>query len=149
MLLSAQLMQSTGDNWNVQGAIQKGVGYFGRKEGVTTVSISVRNFIGRISFEGTIENSPEDADQNNGWFKIDIQGNEWLEYPSVLDKSKNPADTYLGLRTTRTVCLDLLGNFTYIRAVLDRDYLIDSKLVPITNADLSAVGGVELILMNF
>src|SRR5574343_98891 len=139
MLISSQLMQSTGNNWNLQGPAQKGVGFFGRKEGITTVSISVRNFIGRIVFEGTLESSPEESDANDGWFRIIIDGDSWLEYPSIVDKSKNPADTHLGLRTTRTISKDFLGNFTYMRARLERDYLIDSAVQPITNADLSAV----------
>lgn len=143
MLTSLTLMADTGGNWNSISEPIKGPGYTKRTNSSTTFTIAVRNFVGKIRIEGTLENSPEDADVNSGW--VDILQEGTIQYPLEF----KPNNSLYGYQTTSTIFRVLNGNFTYLRAVLERDYLKDSTINTIDNADYAAVGKIELILVNY
>ena len=143
MLTSLTLMADTGTNWNLVSDPIKGPGYTKRSNSDTTISISVRNFVGRIRIMGTLENSTSDADLHNGWF--DVLEPEFIQYPAAYI----PNNGLYGVPTTSTLFKVINGNFTYLKAILERDYLKDSSIYTIENSDIAAVGKVELILVNY
>ena len=147
-ILSRLVLADTGANWNALGEPIPAAGYYGRTSGLHTMSFTVRNFVGRIYVVATLENTVQDADANDGWFPIFIGGNDnspWVEFPPVYA----PGTGLYGKQTTGTFCETFFGNFTYIRAGIDRDYLKDSSKFPITEGDKQSVGNVQTVLINF
>lgn len=74
-LKSRNLMSDSGTNWYFEGEPIEAAGYYGITTGNHTVSISVQNFVGRVFLFGTLEDTPEKADLNDGWFLIKQQAN--------------------------------------------------------------------------
>jgi hypothetical protein len=64
-------MSHNGDSTTVFGRVSnklRGDGYYGRADGLHTISWNVENFHGSISVQGTLETDPIDSD----WFTVDI-----------------------------------------------------------------------------
>lgn len=111
--------------------------YSGITQNLHTISINVRNFKGRIYIEATLEPEPAESD----WFPVKIVSEDlYREYP--LD-SQNPTGDNGG--DTITEGFTFKGNFLYIRARVDREYL---KSTPSTEYDETVFGTLEKILMN-
>lgn len=111
--------------------------YSGITQNLHSVSIKVRNFKGRVYIEATLEPEPSE----NDWFPIKLEANElYREYP--LDP-QNPSGENDG--DTVTEGFTFKGNYLYIRARIDREYLKD---IPSTEYDEQIFGTVEKILMN-
>lgn len=147
-ILSKQVLSGTGTDWNKLGDPIPAAGYYGRTSGLHTMAFTLRNFVGRIYVLATLENTIADADKNNGWFPIHIGGNDnspWIEFPPVYA----PGTGLYGVQTSGTFCEAFFGNFMYIRAGMDRDYLKDSSKSEITPADKQSVGSLESILVSY
>ncbi|AUS02997.1 hypothetical protein NVP2275O_416 [Vibrio phage 2.275.O._10N.286.54.E11] len=69
------MMPDTGTDWNYQGDAVEAAGFYGITTGSHTVAISTQVFVGRVYLMGTLENTPEDADKNDGWFVIKPKSN--------------------------------------------------------------------------
>lgn len=147
-ILSRQVLSDTGIEWNIVSEPIKAAGWYGRTTGLHTMSFTLRNFVGRVYVVATLENSPEDADRNGGWFPICIGTSEvpWIEFPTVADSNKPvlPISKH-GYQTTGTFCDTFFGNFTYLKVGLDRDYLTTTP----ESADTISVGKLETVLLNF
>jgi hypothetical protein len=89
----------------------KGDGYYGFADGLHTASFHVRNFTGRIWLQASLmEQSTEDD-----WFNIQLTvATPYFEYD-------NDSDTRGATFT---------GNFVYIRALVDRSYLVSTEYDP-------------------
>ena len=84
----------------------RGDGFYGYSDGLHTVSFHVNNFTGRIWLQATLLESPTEAD----WFNIALSsGSAYLPYDAQ--------STTYGVTFT--------GNFVYVRARIDRSYLVD------------------------
>ena len=105
------MMSNTGDKFDVTGDKFRADGYWGHTDGLHTISISSHNLIGNLHIQGTLSMSPEPSD----WFDIDI----------------NPKDhrlDYLKFEgSSGVLAVTLIGNFGYLRAVLDRTNSIAEK----------------------
>ena len=87
----------------------KGDGYYGYADGLHTMSFHFKNFKGRIYVQATLVAEPTEAD----WFSIQLDTNtDYYEYNT---------------QTSGTVGTTFQGNFVWIRAKVDRDYLGDSE----------------------
>lgn len=151
-ILSRQILSDTGTEWNKLSDPIKAAGWYGRTPGLHTISFTMRNFVGRIYVLATLENTPEKADANNGWFPINLVGNSvpWLQLPTPDDSVKVvlPTSKY-GYQSTGTFCETFFGNITYLKVGIDRDYLKDSSKETIDDADKYSVGRLEQVLINF
>lgn len=164
-ILSTPVLSDTGSNWNGLSDPIKAAGWYGRTNGLHTISFTLRDFVGRIYVVATLENSPEDADANNSWFPIQLAGTScpWIEFPVKADQDKPAENTSLyGFQTTGTFVDTFMGNFTYIKVGYDRDYLgktpedfedVDSSGDTASGAfnipELIAVGRIEQVLINY
>ncbi len=114
----------------------KADGYYGKTDGVHTISVTVNNFVGRIHIDASLATDPTEAD----WFPIYLtSGNSFKQYP-VTDI---PSGTN-GLGDTITEAWTFRANLLWIRARVDRDY-IDPLPTEYTSSDY---GTVEKILLN-
>jgi hypothetical protein len=128
-------MGSTTTQINVVGIQQKGAGYSNTIGCNHTVSISVVNFIGRIYIQGSLASQPGPGD----WFAIPLIGSiPFVQFP------QNPsAPSGQGNGDTTVATYSFSGNYIWIRAVLDRSYLIPPPTDPYL------VGAVRSILLNY
>jgi len=151
MILSTQILSDTGTTWNIFGTPVKAAGFYGKNPPLHTVSLTCNNFVGRFFIYATLENTISDADTNNGWFPIYLDpdnGTEYLEFPLEKDKLKASTGIY-GYQTSETFCQTFVGNFTFVKVLIQRDYLKNSALQPITSSDTNSVGKISQVLINF
>jgi hypothetical protein len=134
-MYSVTLLDTTTGKVNAVGQQTPGAGYSSTIGSLHTVSISVSNCIGRVYIEGSLASNPTDQD----WFPIQLETNrDYVEFPQ--DKNK-PTGANGG--DTGTVAFSFGGNYIWIRARLNRDYLIPYP------TDDQFVGQVEKVLLNF
>jgi len=89
----------------------RGDGFYGYSDGLHTVSFHVNNFTGRLWLEATLLESPTEDD----WFDITL----------------TTSATYLQLDASSiTQGATFVGNFVYIRARVDRSYLVNQTYDP-------------------
>lgn len=101
----------------------KGDGYYGYNDGLHTVSFHVSDFLGRIYLEATIVEDPAETD----WFAIDLTAiTKYIEYST---------------QTTQTSGVSLSGNFVWLRAKIDRSYLVAPTY------DVTAHGRLEKVVL--
>jgi hypothetical protein len=98
-----------------------------------TIAITTSNLTGRLFIEGTLQVNPTDDD----WFTIRLPGIEdpFIQYP------------YEDAIETATILgFNFNGSFTYVRARLDRDYLISHPFL--TEEEIAIYGFVDQIVLN-
>lgn len=111
--------------------------YSGITQNLHSVSVKVNNFKGRVYIESTLSSEPSETD----WFPIYLtSGTPYRQYPvnSSNPSGNNGGDTSIEAFTFR-------GNFLYLRARVDREYL---KNTPTDQYDESQYGSIEQILIN-
>lgn len=120
------LMDDSGLNVSLKGDPVRADGWWGYTDGKSTVSIHVQEFTGRVAIEATLASEPTEDD----WFPV------WLltttPYIDMKNESSSQAFTFE-------------GNFTYVRAILDRSYI---QMQPTTNDQIQEYGKVRKILLN-
>ena len=101
MLTHTASMSYTGEN------IKADV-YYGYTDGLHTISFKLNGFKGRIFIEGTLESSPT----ANDFFPLQLSGNtDYIEKTST---------------TTETLGKTFYGNFTFLRARVDRSHISET-----------------------
>ena len=131
------LLGDTSGQLNAVGPAVKGDGFYGFSDGLHTISVKLDNFTGRVFIEATLELHPTDDD----WFPVMLSSNHpYVEYPI---KPTMPTGTH---GDTGMDAFVIMGNFVFVRARIDRDYVVPT---PITPEDLAGLGSITHILMNF
>ena len=151
MILSTLMLSDTGVSWNIESTPVKAAGFYGKTPPLHTVSFSLNNFVGRFYILATLENTVKEADDNNGWFPIildHVNSTSYIEFPLEKDKLKPSLGLY-GYQTTETFCQTFVGNFTFIKVQLQRDYLKNSAIQPISSSDQTSVGRISAAHINF
>ena len=119
---SVTLLDTTSGVINVTGTPQRGAGYNNSIGNNHTVSFSLNNFVGRIYIEGTLVENPTDAD----WVPIPLYNSlPYVQYP--LNPAKpvgNLSATGDAIGDTGNFVYNFTGNFIWIRARVDRTYLV-------------------------
>ena len=134
---SVLVMGDTQVNLNLTGDKIRADGYFGYKDGLHTVTFHIEDFTGRIFLEATLESNPAETD----WFSLFLDGSKaYTEYP--IDPN-NPSSGNNG--DTMVDAFTFQGNFLYIRARMDRSYVVP---VPTTEPEISLLGSIKKILLN-
>lgn len=134
-MYSVTLLDTTTGKVNVTGSKFQGAGYSSTIGCFHTVSISLSNFIGRIYIEGSLASDPT----NDDWFPIELTpNNRYLQFPQDINKPTGANGGDSG-----TIAYSFSGNYIWIRARVDREYLIPYPL------NDQFVGQVEKILLNY
>ena len=107
----------------------------GTTNGLHTIAIKVQNFRGRIKIQASLLSNPTD----NDWISVLPNGDEYKEYPSTSYRSQYPGETSI-------YGFNFSSNVVWIRAIVDRDYLIPSLASP---SYISTFGLVDYILLNY
>ena len=150
-MISVTLLGTTYDQINVIGQKVPGAGYNNTVGNNHTVSISLDNFIGRIYIQGSLATDPK---TDGDWFNIPIgNGTAYVQFPldAALPTGYNPAlnqwpaNQYPNTQQGDTgICAySFSGNYIWLRAVVDRTYLVPPPTDPYF------VGAVSQILLNF
>lgn len=138
---SVTLLDTTSGSINVVGAPQKGAGYANTIGNNHTVSFSLNNFVGRIYIEGSLAQNPTDID----WVPIPLYNSlPYVQFPR--DPARPIGDLNASgnaVGDTGNFVYNFTGNFIWIRARVDRTYMIP----PPTN--WVEVGAVIKILLNY
>lgn len=122
-------MTNTGDQLNVIGDPIKADSWYGYTDGLHTVQVVYQNFTGGFGIQGTLALEPKEEDWF--WIKlIDSAGNcaqyPFLTYPKCI-LSPTGSNQYSSSTATQgdtgTEAFTFMGNFTFLRAVLTRDYI--------------------------
>lgn len=134
-MFSVTLLDSTTTEINVIGPKQKGAGYSSTIGCNHTVSMSVVNFTGRIYIEGSLSSDPTEQD----WFPIRLLNEpDYVEFPRNIQ-----APTGASNGDTSVLAFSFSGNYIWIRARVDRNYLVPFP------QDAEYVGAVRYILLNY
>ena len=131
-------------HWNETSLNLPAAGYYGSTSGLHTLAFTLRNFIGRISLQATLASNPCEDD----WFNIKFcNGNQdYVEItPSEIYNAYNSDHLTYEYGSTGTFSETVIGNFTYLRVVISRDYI---SLNPSPYQEAS-VGKIEECLINF
>ena len=125
---SILMLTNTGNDLNKVGDDIKGGSWYGYTDGITTVQVTYQNFTGGFGIQGTLALNPTDDD----WFWIRISdafGNcdvyPYITYPrDPLAPTGSNEGTLNGTQgDTGTDAFTFVGNFTYLRSILTRDYI--------------------------
>ena len=131
-MYSISVLNSTFGNINYTGSNQQTPGIIALPDTKNNIVLVLSSFIGRIYIEGsTVDTSPNSTD----WYPIQIGAN--------LNYIQFPYNTTYTIPTTGIFVYNFSGNFTWIRARVDRSYLIPIPTNPYS------MGFVEQIWINY
>ena len=134
-MFSVILLESTTLQVNVSGNKQKGAGYSNTIGCNHTVSFATINLIGRVYIEGSLASEPSEAD----WFPIQLISNQdYVQFPT---DPRAPTGASGG--DSSVVAYNFSGNYIWLRARLNRDYLVPYPM------DASFVGAIKYILLSY
>ena len=129
-------------------------GYFGQTKGLHTISITVHNFKGRLSIQGSQALNPTEDD----WFVVPYPelyaAYPYIQYPRPVITC-NPSIRNPNLRgnETSTIGFSFRVNCLWLRATVNRDYLRPVSMPmhgSLVMSDCIAwLGHVDKILVNF
>jgi hypothetical protein len=150
-MISVTLLGNTTDQINVIGIKQPGAGYNNTVGNNHTVSINLDNFTGRIYIQGSLATDPN---TDTDWFNIPIgNGTAYVQWPldPALPTGYNPELNQWPLNgspnssngDTGIYAYSFSGNYVWVRAVVDRKYLVPPPTDPYF------VGSVNQILLNY
>ena len=117
---SVVMMTNTDRDHSVVGEPIRAASYYSLTSGIHTVQVFYSNFTGRFGIQGTLMTEPEEGD----WFDINLNTNvglsnlsPYIEFPfNALEPTGREGDT-------GTSAFTFIGNFTFLRAILDRSYI--------------------------
>ena len=116
MSASKILLPHSNDQISMIGEPVHADGWYGFSDGLHTVSIHTSNFTGRVGIQASLALEPTEAD----WFDIQLtSGTPYLQFPIDPDEPTGYLDG-----DTRNVALTFKANVLWIRARMDREYLM-------------------------
>lgn len=139
---SILMLTNTGPNHNQTGAATRADGYFGHTDGIHTVQLSYSNFTGSFGIQATLATEPVEAD----WFDINLNANQNVSSASpFVSFPVNPAAPTGTDGDTGTQAFTFVGNFVFLRAILDRSTIPEPPALG-TTTDLGQIDRVLLSL---
>lgn len=136
---SVVMMTNTGRTHNLVGEPVRADGFWGRSDGLHTVQVIYSNFTGEFGVQGTLETDPKPQD----WFFINLNSFSTVLSPYVRFP-ENPLSLTGDTGDTGTRAFTFRGNFVYLRAVLNRDYIPE----PSPTADVTGLGQIDRVLLS-
>lgn len=134
---------NTDYHWNEKTEPLAAGGYYGSTTGLHTIAFTLRNFIGRVSVQATLASNPEESD----WFNLQFSETcgVYLEFADQRIYNASTDTIIVNSGTTGTFSETVVGNFTYLRIVIDRSYI---SINP-TDDQKRIAGCLEECLINF
>lgn len=123
---SVVMLSSTKKEENVTGEAVRAGGFYGLTHGNHTVQVTVNNFTGGFGVQGTLSLDPKEED----WFWVKLTPTQDLNTELFQKYPKDPHNptgsnsintNHVGDTITESFLLK--GNFTFLRAVVTRDYI--------------------------
>ena len=130
---SVLMLTNTKKEIEVTGPKIKGDSFYGYSDGIHTVQVSYLNFTGAFGIQGTLAIDPQEED----WFWVELPGIEDFNSVPYLTYPKDPLSptgsdsiesNYIG--DTGTEAFTFKGNFTFLRAVVTREYIDPAPVQP-------------------
>ena len=138
---STVMMTNTGTNHNLTGDAKRADGYYGRTDGIHTVQVTVNNFTGSFGIQGTLATEPTEDD----WFDINLNANQNVSSASPqITFPVNPIDPSGDIGDSATQAFTFVGNFVWLRAILDRSTIVE----PSENALTKNLGAIDRVLLS-
>lgn len=134
------MMANTGTNWNLVGEPVRADAYYGYTDGIHTVQLIYQNFVGGFGLQGTLAINPEPED----WFWINIGSG--CEEPLIKFPTNPLIPTGENGGATGSSAITFLGNFVYLRAVINRDYIQPTS--PADNWQTWTYGQIDKVLLS-
>lgn len=134
---SIQMLPNTSGKLNYDGDAIRADGWYGFTDGLHTIAIYIVNFTGRIVIEASLADSPTDDD----WFPVQINGTDYMQFP----KDPTRPTGQRGSGDSATIGLNVIGNYTWMRARVDRTYF---DYAPTSQDEIATLGYVDHILLN-
>lgn len=137
---SVVMMTNTGREHNITGKAVRADGYYGHTDGIHTVQVFFTNFTGRFGLQGTLVTEPTE----NDWFDISLNANASLSNSSpYVEFPINPLSPTGRDGDTGTRAFTFIGNFTFLRAIVNRDYIPE----PSENDSTTGLGHIDKVLL--
>lgn len=137
---SVVMMTNTDREHNKTGKAIRADGYYGKTDGVHTAQVFFTNFTGKFGIQGTLMTEPGDGD----WFDINLNTtNLFSDTDPRIKFPKNPLAPTGRDGDTGTMAFTFLGNFTFLRAVMDRSEIIE----PGPLSSTTGLGHIDKVLL--
>lgn len=138
---SIVMMTNTGPNHNLTGDAKRADGYYGRTDGIHTIQVTVNNFTGSFGVQGTLATEPTEDD----WFDINLNANQNVSSASpYITFPVNPVDPSGSIGDDATQAFTFVGNFVWLRAILDRSTIVE----PADNSLTKDLGAIDRVLLS-
>lgn len=134
---SIVMLDDTGIELEVTGDAIRADAWYGYKDGIHTVAFYLENFTGHIYIEASLASDPGEED----WFPVYLNGaKSYMNYPinPLAPMGGTSGDTFVDAYTFQ-------GNFLWLRARIDKSYVVP---VPNTDSEKAQLGAVKKILLN-
>lgn len=133
-------MTNTDREHNVTGKAIRADGYYGHTDGIHTIQVFYTNFTGRFGLQGTLMTDPQEGD----WFDINLNPNASLSNATpYVEFPVNPLSPTGRDGDTGTQAFTFIGNFTFLRATLDRSYIPE----PTPKDSTTELGHIDKVLL--
>lgn len=137
---SVVMMTGTGREHNMVGKAVRADGYYGKTDGIHTVQVFYTNFTGKFGIQGTLMTDPQEGD----WFDINLNTmNSFSSQDPKIQFPRNPLNPTGRDGDTGTMAFTFLGNFTFLRAIMDRSDIIE----PGPNDSTTGLGLIDKVLL--
>lgn len=137
MFTSLNLLKPMGEEVRITGEPVRGAGWYGSTNGLHSFSMRVENFRGRVGVQGTLATNPTESD----WFSVLPDGIPYVQFPQPKYIVVSPQ-----MGQTSTYGFNFTGNLVWVRATMDRTYILPPNASPMY---VSLFGLVEHVLMHY
>ena len=134
---SLNMLPPLGETINLIGEPIRGAGWHGHTNGLHTVAIRVANFRGRIKVQASIALDPGEDE----WYSVLPDKIDYWQYPHL-----NYVLPPNAQGETSTLNFNFTTNAVWLRASIERDYLIPPTYTPM---QIMAFGTVHYVLVNY
>ena len=136
---SVTVLNATGTEMNKYSDNVKGDSYYGYTDGIHTMQVMYNDFVGRFHIQATLAVDPADAD----WFDVIVSADEGLHAGSTAWNDAGYVQFNADAPANKSEAYTFKGNYTWIRAYMDRTYIgdgttYDTSYGQISNIILSA-----------
>lgn len=129
--------------WNEVSLPLAAGGFYGSTNGLHTLSFTLRNFSGRLYVQATLASDPKEED----WFNIEFKEScrPYMEFTDYILRRSDGFVPTMTYGTTGTFAETVIGNFTFLRVGISRDYITEAPSM----FQKQYAGKIEEVLINF
>jgi hypothetical protein len=136
---SVTVLSATGTDMNKYSDAVKGDSYYGYTDGIHTMQVVYSNYVGRFHIQATLALEPAESD----WFDVIVDNSSGLHAGSTAWNDAGYVQFNADAPGAKSEAYTFKGNFTWIRAHMDRSYIgdgttYDTSYGQINNIILSA-----------